>query len=144
VYSASTVFEQGLVLDFFASQGGNDVPANLTNPIQQVLPGDPFIATQDDLTAYLASGKSTEGVRFFQNLEDLGANYSERVIARLTVPTSGWYRFWVNANNAAAFKIQASDSAGATTAGWNSAKGNGTGPMARCQSGSGSPLPSRR
>ena len=46
VYSSTTTFERGLVMEFFAQQGGNDVPANLTNPPQQVLSGDPYIATQ--------------------------------------------------------------------------------------------------
>lgn len=126
VYSAATTFEQGLIQEFFAGQGGSTVPTAPTNASLFNILGDPYIATQTALNTYVAGGKQTSSERFLQNLHDLGDNYSERMTGSLTVPTSGWYRFWVNANSAATFWLQPTDSAGAvTTAAWNTANGNG-------------------
>jgi hypothetical protein len=125
VYSSATSFEQGLIQEFFASQGGDSVPAAPTNATLLNFLGDPYIATQTALNTYVTGGKQTSSERFLQNLHDLGDNYSERMTGSLTVPTSGWYRFWANANSAAKFWMQPTDSAGAvTTQAWNTANGN--------------------
>jgi hypothetical protein len=125
VYSSATSFEQGLIQEFFASQGGTAVPTAPTNATLLNFLGDPYIANQTALNTYVAGGKQTSSERFLQNLHDLGDNYSERITGWLTVPTSGWYQFWANANNAVRFWVEATDSAGAVTGSWNLANGNG-------------------
>ncbi|MEY4326406.1 MAG: hypothetical protein RIS24_2577 [Verrucomicrobiota bacterium] len=126
VYSSSTSFEQGLIQEFFAGQGGSTVPTAPTNATLFNFLGDPYIASQSALDIYVAGGKQTTNERYLQNLQDLGDNYSERITGWLTVPTSGWYRFWANANKQAKFWIEDSNSTGMPIDGWNSATGNGS------------------
>jgi hypothetical protein len=121
VYSFAVNFDQGLKQEFFANQGGDWIPFSLTGGVEQVLLGDPIIMTLAQLDAYIIGGKVTTDTRYFQNLQDLGNNYSERITGWLSVPTSGWYRFWTNANNDALFKIEKTDSLGNKTSGWNTA-----------------------
>ncbi|MEI7785372.1 MAG: PA14 domain-containing protein, partial [Betaproteobacteria bacterium] len=127
---ASVRVTESTAQEFYAGQVGNSlgsisIPGTLSSPTTSNFLGDPEIQSQTLLNSYVSGGKQTTAVRYLQNLQDLGTNYTERVAGWLTVPASGWYRFFANGNNVVKFTVQATDSAGMTTGAVNTVTANG-------------------